>query len=260
MALRDHGGFDPFGWSVACAGYRPGQVRDEVRRLVDWATERWTSYFPREQGYELVIESPAGPSNGAVLTVRRGDFRASVAIENILDPARKAPGALAVRMFGRANSDALVEAERSSQLVVQRCRTVGVALGFGLFALLCWVSFGVSNPAFYLAGLLMLVAAVMSTTALGGIGAWIGESIAHRSNLRVRAIAERDPRLQDDLRRWRALVRLFANQRNAITGNDGGVPFRSLPASRSEPLAIAAKSVTGPERRVRTGRLTPVRA
>jgi hypothetical protein len=261
MALRDHHGFDPFGWSVACSGFKPGQVRDEVRRMVDWATERWTSYFPRDQGYACVIESPAGPSNGVVLTVSRGDFRASVAIENILDPARKAPGALAVRMFGRANSDALVEAERSREIVVARCRTVGIGLGFGVFALLCWVSIGVRNPAFYLAGLLMVVAALMSMTALGGIGTWIGEAIAERGQARARAIAEGNPRLQDDLRRWRALVRLFAGQRHAIGGAEPGVPFRSLPAARSEPLAIPAKTgTTGPHGRARTtGRLAPVR-
>jgi hypothetical protein len=256
MALRDHNGFDPFGWSVACSGLKPGQVREEVRRLVDWAAERWTSYFPHNQGYALVIESPAGPSNGVVLSVSRGDFRAQVAIENILDPARKAPGALAVRMFGRANSDALTEAERSREIVVQRCRTVGVGLGLGVFALLCWVSIGVRNPAFYLAGLLMVVAALMSTTVLGGAGAWIGEAIAEHGRARARAAAEANARLQDDLRRWRALVRLFAQQRHAIGGVEPGVPFRALPAARSEPLAIPAK--TG---RVRTtDRLTPVPA
>ncbi len=266
MALRDHNGFDPFGWSVPCSGLKPGQVRDEVRRLVDWATERWQSYFPRQQGYSVVVDSPAGPSNGVVLTVSRGDFRAQVAIENIADPARKAPGALAVRMFGRANSDALAEAERAREVVVHRCRTIGVGLGFGVFALLCWVSVGVRNPAFYLAGLLMVVAALMSTTALGGVGAWIGESLADRGRSRAKAIAAGNPRLQDDLRRWRALMRLFANQRHAIGGAEAGVPFRSLPAARSEPLAIAesrrgapcgGKSVTGPERRVRIGRLAP---
>jgi hypothetical protein len=106
----------------------------------------------------------------------------------------------------------------------------------------------------------------MSTTALGGVGAWIGESLADRSHSRARALAEGNPRLQDDLRRWRALMRLFANQRHAIGGAEPGVPFRSLPAARSEPLAIAeprrgASSVTGPERRVRVpGRLAPAGA
>jgi len=261
MALRDHGGYDPFGWSVPCSGLRPGQVRDEVRRLVDWATERWMSYFPREQGYQLEIDSPAGPSNGVVLSVRRGDFRASVANENLLDPARRAPGALAVRMFGRASSGALAQAERTSHVVVQRCRSVGIGLGFGVLALLCWTIFGVRNPAFYLAGLLMVVATFLSTTALGGIGAWIGERIAEQHEARTRRLTERDPRLQDDLRRWRALVRTFAGQRHAIGGHEPGVPFRSLP-SRSEPLALAAKTGTGPHARVGrpTGRLTPARA
>jgi hypothetical protein len=57
-------------------------------------------------------------------------------------------------------------------------------------------------------------------------------------------------------------VRLFAAQRHAIGGAEPGVPFRALPAARSEPLAIPAKTgTTGPQSRVRTtGRLVRVPA
>lgn len=202
--------------------------------MVEWAAQTWALYFPAEQGYVVSVESPAGPSNGVQLAVRRGDFRAQVAVENILAPGRRAPGVLAVRMFGRAVSDALAQAERAGSRAAQRCRNAGVGLGLGVFVTLCWVCIGVHNPAYFLGGLLLVVAGLMCTMAFGTLGAWFGDRLGERRSARARAEIGSDGALQDDLRRWRALVRQLAGQRAAIAGELGtSTPFRALPVGRA---------------------------
>jgi hypothetical protein len=241
VPLRDHGAFDPFGWSVGCAGLKPAQVREEMRRMVEWAAETWALYFPSERGYEVAVESPAGPSNGVQLAVRRGDFRANVALECILDPGRKAPGALAIRMFGRAGSSAVVAAERASNRLTQRGRSVGIGMGLGSFASLAWLALGTTHAgALVITGLLIVVAGLMSTTALATAGAWIGERIGESGRERARALSSGDPRLHDDLRRWRALVRQLATQRSVLASQLGRTPFRSLPTGRTRTAEIPA--------------------
>lgn len=237
MPLRGSSDATPFGWSVACAGLKPNQVRDEVRGLVERATEIFASYFPAESGYQVEAVSPAGPSNGVQLAVRRGDFHAQVAIEHLRDGARKA---MAVRMCGRAESKAMVEAERSIDTLVARGRALGVAGGLVVFAALCWWSIGVRNPAYFLGGLLMVVAGLICTTALATVGAWIGERLGERARGRALAESSADPRLHDDHKRWRALVRVLSAQRMAIAGQVGGGPFRAL-----RPAAAETRAKTG---------------
>lgn len=232
MAFRDHGGFEPFGWSVACAGLKPPQIRDEMRRMVEWAAENWAQYFPVERGYQVEIESPAGPSHGVQLAVRRGDFRGSVALECILDPARKSPGALLIRMFGRATSEAVVAADRTSAQLVQRGRNLGIGMGLGSFASMGWLALGAHGPALVITGLLIVVAGLMSTTALATGGAWLGERVGERGRERARAVSLGDPRLHDDLRRWRGMVRQLSTQRTVLAGQLGRTPFRSMVGAR----------------------------
>lgn len=235
VALRDHGAFDPFGWSVACEGRKAPQVREDVRRMVEWASQTWAMYFPADRGYEVSVDSPAGPSNGVQLTVRRGDFRAQVAVESILDPGRRSPGALAVRMFGRAASGALAAADLAGNKLVGRCRALGVGLGVAVFAALCWANIGVRNPAYFLGGLLLVVAGLMCTILFGTLGGWIGDRLGERRHTHARSVIRRDAELDSDLRRWRALVRQLAAQRAAVAGQLGAsTPFRSLPAARSK--------------------------
>lgn len=229
--LEDRHDFAPFGWSVGCGGQRPAAVRDEVRSTVDWATRRFTSYFPSERGYEVHAQSPAGASNGVQLQVRRGDFRATVGIESILDPNRKSPEERAIRMYGRAESEALEAAEREGHTRVQRFRTIGASLGFlGIVAALL-ISSG-AHLTFDLLGVMFMVVSALVSTGFGaGFGAWIGERLADTQRARARSIAAIDPRFQGDLRRWRALSRQLANQRQALTGRGGAAPFRALPAA-----------------------------
>jgi hypothetical protein len=229
--LGNRHGFAPFGWSVGCGGQRPAAVRDEVRSTVNWATRRFTSYFPSDGGYEVQAYSPAGASNGVQLQVRRGDFRATVAIEAILDPNRKSPDERAIRMYGRAGSEAVEAAERDGHRLVQRFRAGGVGLGVVLFAAALWLCVGAYSPIYILAGMFMVVAALLITTLGASFGGWLGERMAEKSWARARALAEVDPRLQGDIRRWRALSRQLANQRQALTGRVGAAPFRGLPAA-----------------------------
>lgn len=209
--------------------------------MVEWAAQTWALYFPAERGYVVSVDSPAGPSNGVQLVVRRGDFRAQVAVENILDPGRRADGALAVRMFGRAVSGALAEAEKAGAAAIQRGRVLGLTTGATVFVALCWFCIGVHNPAYVLGGLLLVVAGLMCMMAFGTIGAWLGEVAAERVNARARADIGGDGGLQDDLRRWRALVRQLGAQRAAIAGQlSASTPFRALPAAREPGARVLA--------------------
>lgn len=249
MAFRDHGAFDPFGWSVVCSGRKPPQVREEVRRVVEWGSQMWSLYFPDDRGYRVTVESPAGPSHGVQLSVRRGDFHAQVAVENILDPSRRSHGALAVRMFGRAASGAVAQAEQAGAVAVRRARNVGVAVGLVVFGALCWACIGVRNPEYFLGGLLLVVAGLMCTMAFGTLGAFLGERVSERRSLRARTIAADDDALQDDLRRWRALVRQMSSQRAALTSVlSASTPFRSMPrsAQRGSALPSTLESAHGP--------------
>jgi hypothetical protein len=166
--------------------------------------------------------------------VRRGDFRAQVAVEHLFDPRRLAAGERtpAVRMFGRAGSDALALAERRGQGAIARCRAVGIAAGVSCFVALCWLVFGVRNPEFLLGGLLMVVAALLTTTAGSTLGGWVGERLAETREQRAHRGTALDLDLQDDLRRWRALTRQLGAMRSAVTGRALRGPFReALPAA-----------------------------
>jgi hypothetical protein len=230
VAFRDPGSFDPFGWSVACRGRQPAAVREEVRRVVEWGSQIWSLYFPADRGYDVTVESPAGPSHGVQLAVRRGDFRAQVVIENIGDPARRSTSDLAVRMFGRAVSLEVANAEQGGSAAVRRARNVGFGIGFALFGALCWACVGVHNPEYFLGGLLLVVAGLMCTMTCATLGAFLGERVSERRSLHARTVAADNEALQDDLRRWRALVRQLSSQRGAIASVlSATTPFRSLP-------------------------------
>ncbi len=206
----------------------------------EWAAETWAMYFPHARGYEVAIDSPAGPSNGVQLAVRRGDFRATVALECILDPGRKTPGALTIRMFGRATSEAVVAAERATARLCQRGRSVGLGMGLGSFGSLGWLALGTHAGALAITALLVVVGGLMSTIALATAGAWLGERIGESGRTRAHALSSGDPRLHDDLRRWRSLVRQLATQRSVLASQLGRTPFRSLPTGRMRTAEIPA--------------------
>jgi hypothetical protein len=230
MELRPHSDSASFGWSVGCAGRKPAQLRDDMRAVVDWAVRTWSTYFPAESGYQTAVASPAGPAHGVKLSVCRGDFRASVSIESIRQARTRGLAQLGVRMFGRAESSQLADVERSSHRIVTHGRNAGLGLGIGVFALLCWWAIGITNPVYVLGGLLMVVAGLLTTTAGSTAGAWIGERIADLSRARARSDAAQNLELKDDLRRWQSLARLLSTQRQALSGQTGRTPFRSLPA------------------------------
>lgn len=220
--------FSPFGWSVGRTGRTRPQVRDEVRGVVDRVTERWAAVFPAREGYRVIASSPAGASNGVRLVVERGNFRASVCLESIRDPSRHAREHQAIRMYGRAEATGLVAAEKSSHRSIRRLRGVGVALSAGLFVSFLWLVAGAQSGAYVLAGLLTMVAGIATTTLGASLGAYLGERVADGARRRALAEATHDDRLQEDIRRWRALSRELAATRQELMGALHAGPFRAL--------------------------------
>ena len=153
--------------------------------------------------------------------------------ESILDPKAKSHDQLAVRMYGRAQSGALIGAESEALRVVRRSRAVGHASGVAVLVPLFWAAIGMHDPVFVLGGLCLLVVALVSVTASGTAGTWIGEHLAAKVRSRAADKHQRDPGIKTDLRRWRALTRRLQEGRLAITGH-GSMPFRSLPAATPE--------------------------
>lgn len=227
--------YSPFGWSVGRTGQTRSQVREEVRAVVDQVTARWASVFPARDGYRVHASSPAGPSNGVRLTVERGNFRAAVSVESIRDPSRHARDHQAVRMYGRAEVHALVCAERASHRSIQRLRQAGVVASAALFIPFLWFIAGAHSSAYVLAGLLTMVAGIATTTLGASLGAYIGERVAEGARRRAIAQTSEDTRLQDDLRRWRALSRELSGTKQALQGSNAAGPFRALRAATPEP-------------------------
>lgn len=219
-----------FAWTVGRAGHKPDQVRDEVRATVQHAVRLWRSTFPAELGYEVSIVSPAGLSNGVVLKAGRGDFRASVSVESILDPNRKSPADQAVRMFGRAQSEQLTRLDRRGPLAVQNCRRAGLSLGAAGFVAALWMCVGTQPSVVVLGGLMLAVTALAATTLGSSLGGYIGEVVLNGERLRALSRRASDRALHEDMRRWRGLTRNLAAQRRALTDKTTAAPFRALPA------------------------------
>ncbi len=240
--------FSPFGWSVGRGGRKPAQVREDVRTMVEGVTDRWTAVFPERDGYRVTISSPAGASNGVRLSVVRGNFRASVGIESILDPARRTGGQQAIRMFGRAEATSLVVAEQVSHRSVRRLRQVGMALSGGLFFSFLWVIAGAQSGAYILAALLTMVAGIMMTTVGASLGGYLGEWVAEKARRRALNQTSEDKLLQDDLRRWRALSRELSSSRQALQGQPQAGPFRALSAGQVAVVGATRASMRPPSR------------
>ena len=198
--------------------------------MVDQITDRWASVFPSKAGYRVSVSSPAGPSNGVRLTVERGNFRAAVCLESIRDPSRRARDHQAIRMYGRAEAHALVSVQKASHRSIQRLRQAGVVTAAVLFLPFLWLIAGAQSTAYVLAGLLTMVGAIACTTLGASLGAYIGERLAEGARRRAIAKTSEDTRLQDDLRRWRALSRELSGAKQALLGAGSAGPFRALTA------------------------------
>lgn len=206
--------------------------------MVEQVTDRCSTVFPDREGYRVCASSPAGPSNGVRLTVERGNFRASVCVESIRDPSRHAREHQAVRMYGRAEAKALVCAAASHRSIA-RLRQAGVVLSALAFIPFLWAIAGAQSTAYVLAGILSMVVGITTTTLGASLGAYLGECVAAGAQRRAIAETSVDTRLQEDLRRWRALSRELSSTKRALNGSAAAGPFRALgpdgPASRRAP-------------------------
>jgi hypothetical protein len=221
--LDERGSISPFGWAIACAGRRPGQVEDEVQALVAWSAGAWKRHFPPERGYQVIVEAPTGTEQSVRMSVSRGDFEANLAIEHGL--ALHMPS---VRMFGRAQSLVVRRAHELGERLVQRGRIVGVTVGLGLFLSLAWLMIGVHNPAYMLGGMLLVVALLLAIMGGSSLGAWVGERIAAHHRDKAHRELDCNVAMHDDIRRWKAVSKQLAAQRTALAGHRRQ-PFRSEP-------------------------------
>jgi hypothetical protein len=221
--LDERGSILPFGWAIACAGRRPGQAEDEVQALVAWSAGAWKRHFPSERGYRITVEPATSTDPSVRMSVSRGDFEASLAIEH-----GSVPRTPSVRMFGRAQSVVVRRAYELGERLVQRGRIVGTVAGLGLFFALAWLMIGENNPAFMLGGMLLVLALLLALIGGGSLGAWVGERLAALHRDRARQKLHRDVAMHDDIRRWKAVSRQLAAQRLALAGHRRQ-PFRSEP-------------------------------
>ena len=228
--LDERGGISPFGWAVACPGRRPGQVEDEVQALVQWSASAWKRHFPAERGYQITVERLAQNAQAVRMSVSRGDFEASLNIEQgLLRQGGAGSAAPSVRMFGQAQSVVARRAHELGERLVQRSRIVGSAAGLGMFFSLAWLMIGVNNPIYMLGGLLLMVALLLALMAGSTLGTWVGERLAERHRDRARRALDRNVGMHDDIRRWKAVSRQLAAQRSALAGHRRQ-PFRSEPS------------------------------
>ena len=220
----ERGEAGPFGWVVHPRGRKPGQLRNDIRSLVQWSSDRWDAYFPRARGYAVTVDVDESADTEPVatrplrLSADRGDFHAEVTVE-IPEPGH-------IRMYGRATSSHMLVAERIAGRYVSIGRFVGGVVGFGLFSTLAWFSVGVVDPIFVLGGLLMVVALVVSLTAGAALGSFFGERFADRARRRAAQMVADDPGIEADLKRWKSLVRQLVAQRTVMRGGDRQQPFR----------------------------------
>lgn len=221
--LDERGSIAPFGWAIACAGRRAGQVEDEVQALVVWSAGAWKRHFPAERGYRVTVESPTGDEQRVRMSVSRGDFVANLAIEPGHEPRMPA-----VRVFGRAQSLVARRAHDLGERLVQRGRIVGGAAGLGLFLALAWLMIGVHNPVYMLGGMLLVVTLLSALMGWVGLGAWVGERLAAHHRDQARRVLDSDAAMHDAIRRWKAVSRQLAAQRMALAGHRRQ-PFRSEP-------------------------------
>lgn len=219
MAFDRESTFAPFGWVLASSGPRP-QVDQELTSLRGWLEHTWRGYFPAPQGYRVGLRRPDGGAGQLQLTVDRGDFRAEVAIEG-------GAGSDGLRMFGTARSATIVASKAQARRIVSRARAAGAATGLLVFAGVCVAVVGRYEPHYPLSGMLMVVMLLFSLVAGGAIGSWVTERLAERRCRRAQARASGDAQLQHDLRRWRSLSRLLAQQRDVIASRRRRQPFRS---------------------------------
>ncbi len=135
-------------------------------------------------------------------------------------------------MYGRAEARALVTAELSSHRSIHRSRQVGVVVSAALFLPFLWLIAGAQSTAYVLAALLTMVAGIGTTTLGASLGAYVGERFAEGARRRALAATSEDSKLQEDLRRWRALSRELSGTKQALLGSALAGPFRALsPAS-----------------------------
>ncbi len=220
---------------MSCPGRSATQLAGEVDELERTVSQAAEHFFPSDKGYAVVRTQVDGPVDGIRIEVRRGDFEARVGLE-CFRPQRQGERpttALAVRMFGRAGSSKLAQAERAGHRLTERLRKVGTGVGVGI--LLVMFGYILTHPPQYsvdaltfLSALLFVLVSIVTLSATSEAGGRLGQRIAAMSCARVQAELDHDDGFTSDVERWQVLSRGLASQRSSLDGELRRQPFRTM--------------------------------
>lgn len=234
-----------FGWSVACSASTAAQLRAEIDATARHVDGLWSLHFPPEAGYE--VDRRALEGGGERLYVRRGDFTGELEVA----ATRRHRGSL-LRLSGRAGSRRIASTEAWVARWNDRLRMLGaLAAAAGLMAGLSQMF--VHPPGFHvdllflLGGLLVVVILLIVLVTGANLGAWLGEQVGAAAWGRSLAAVDADERLRGDLQRWRGLVRMLAQHRDALASAARRQPFRSPHVAPELAAEDAALAVDVPE-------------
>ncbi|MGB1276975.1 MAG: hypothetical protein ACPG77_14620 [Nannocystaceae bacterium] len=238
-----------FGWSVSCPGRSAEQLAGEVVDLERTVSQAAEHFFPPKKGYALVRKQVDGPIDGIYIEVRRGDFEARVGLECFQrerSEQRAPTTAIAVRLFGRAGSSRLAEAERAGYQLTERLRRIGTGVGVGLLVMM--FGYILTHPPHYsvdaltiLSALLFVLVCLVTLTATSEAGSRLGERLAASSCARVQAEIETDDGFHSDVERWSVLSRGLVSQRSSFDGELRKQPFRTIRRTWAQPALPAAQ-------------------
>lgn len=226
MALQPGQGF---GWSLALRGRAPEEFSRELAGLRRQIDELADAHFPASEGYVITRVGDPGGLGELRIAIARGDFQAEVEFDCTCTSGQVDTGR--VRVCGRSESRALERARRLGLAIIDALRWTTGSIGvLGLATMLALLlsippRFAVETL-FVLAGLLMVVVAILTLVVTVSIGAWIGERIAASLHLRARLQVDADGGLRQDLQRFRALSRVLLAKREILAGDLRRQPFR----------------------------------
>ncbi len=234
---------------MSCPGRSAAQLAGEVDDLERTVSQAAEHFFPSDKGYAVVRTAVDGPIDGICIEVRRGDFEARVGLEcfkpNSQGERSPTTTAIAVRLFGRAGSSKLAQAERVGYRLTERLRKIGTGVGVGI--LLVLFGYILTHPPRYsvdaltfLSALLFVLVSIVTLSATSEAGSRLGQRIGAMLTARAKAELDHDDGFASDVERWQVLSRGLASQRSSFDGELRKQPFRTMRRNWETPVLPAA--------------------